>query len=222
MPGWLFTTDQAAASLFFKTAHTPLGPNRGMTELYPMMTSVAREFKQLVQSVGHDQLAARTPCTKYDVRALVNHLLYWGPWLEAAARKEPPPTETRGETEVDLTNGEWAAALEKRVDGLVDAFGLPGAWEGTTTMGGGELPASMVGEMVFGEFVVHAWDLAKATGRPWSCNNDVAVAAYAATVGMAEQGRQMGIFGPEVPVPASASVLDRLVGLTGRDPDWTP
>jgi hypothetical protein len=114
MPGWLFTTDQAAASLFFKTAHTPLGANRGMTELYPMMTSMAREFKQLVQSVGHDQLAARTPCTKYDVRALVNHLLYWGPWLEAAARKEPPPTETRGETEVDLTNGEWAAALEKR------------------------------------------------------------------------------------------------------------
>jgi uncharacterized protein (TIGR03086 family) len=164
MPGGWFTTGQAAAALFFKTAHPPLGPNRGMTELYPLMTSVAREFKQLVQSVGDDQLAARTPCTKYDVRALVNHLLYWGPWLEAAARKEPPPTETRGETEADLTNGEWAAALEKRVDGLVDAFGLPGAWEGTTTMGGGELPASMVGEMVFGEFVVHTWDLAKATG----------------------------------------------------------
>jgi hypothetical protein len=152
-----------------------------MTQLYPLM-SAAREFKQLVRSVGDDQLAARTPCTKYDVCALVNHLLYWGPWLEAAARKEPPPTETRGE------DGRWRTAC---VDG----------------------------RRVFGEFVVHSWDLAKATGRPWACDEDV---ADAATAGMAEQGRQIGIFGPEVPVPASAPALDRLAGLTGRDPDWTP
>jgi uncharacterized protein (TIGR03086 family) len=199
-----------------------MGLNGGMAELYPLMISAAREFKQLAATVREDQLTAPTPCAEYDVRALLNHLLYWGPWLEAAARKGPPPAETRGESEVDLTVGDWAASWEKQVDGLVDAFGRPGAWEGTTTMGGGELPASMVGEMVFGEFVVHAWDLARGTGRPWHCDAEVADAAYTATAGMAEQGRQMGIFGPEIPVPDSAPALDRLLGLSGRDPDWTP
>lgn len=192
-----------------------------MNDFSPLLTPAAREFKRLAASVGEDQMTAPTPCAEYDVRGLVNHLLFWGPWLEAAARKAPVPTGGLSESETDLVTGAWAAALEKQVDGLVDALGVPEAWEGMTKMGGGELPASMIGEMVLGEFVVHAWDLAKATGRPWSCDDEVASGAYAAMAGMADQGRQMAIFGAEVPVPASAPPLERLLGLTGRDPAWT-
>ncbi|MGI8653275.1 MAG: hypothetical protein ACR2I7_10825 [Geodermatophilaceae bacterium] len=37
----------------------------------------------------------------------------------------------------------------------------------------------------------------------------------------AEQGRQIGIYAEPVPVPDTGPVLDRLLGLTGRDPNWT-
>lgn len=41
-------------------------------------------------------------------------------------------------------------------------------------------------------------------------------------VGMtADQGRQMGVYGPHVPVSDAAPLLDRILGLTGRDPAWT-
>jgi hypothetical protein len=31
-------------------------------------------------------------------------------------------------------------------------------------------------------------------------------------------GREMGLYGPEVAVPADAPLIDRIVGLTGRTP----
>jgi hypothetical protein len=36
-----------------------------------------------------------------------------------------------------------------------------------------------------------------------------------------EQGREMGLYGPQVTVPADAPALDRVLGLTGRDPAWS-
>ena len=38
---------------------------------------------------------------------------------------------------------------------------------------------------------------------------------------LSELGRQMGAYGPEVPVPDGATALDRLLGLVGRDPHWS-
>jgi len=54
----------------------------------------AARFTEIVHNVKPDQLTNPTPCTDYDVRALLNHLLFWGPSLTGAARKElvPPPS----------------------------------------------------------------------------------------------------------------------------------
>jgi len=106
---------------------------------------------------------------------------------------------------------------------LADVWSQPAAWEGTTTMGGGDpLPAALVGGMAFGEIVVHGWDLARATGQSPEWDDDVVALLFREVERTAELGRQVKAYGPEVPVPATAPLLDRALGLTGRDPYWTP
>lgn len=184
----------------------------------------AARFRAVVDAVSAspDRLGLPTPCEHYDVRDLLNHLLYWAPRLLAAARKEPPPAADGGEEAVDLVTGDWAAVLSRQVDDLAAALREPGAADGVTTMGGGELPASMIGGMVLCEWAIHGWDLAVATGVPFTCDPEIAAAVEQVMRGMAEQGRQMKVFGPEVPLDGETSPLRRALALSGRDPAWAP
>jgi uncharacterized protein (TIGR03086 family) len=184
-----------------------------------LMRPAAAEFLRVALVV--DDLSAPTPCDGYAVRELLNHLLYWGPWLVAAGRREEPPSPGAGEADAALVTADWAAALEKQTETLVEAFGTPAAWTGVTKLGTAELPSAVVGGMVLGEFVLHGWDLALASGQQLRCTPEAATAVLESALAMGEQARAMGVYGPEVPVPSDAAPLDRALGAAGRDPSWT-
>ncbi|MGS2810126.1 TIGR03086 family metal-binding protein [Nocardia sp. MW-W600-9] len=179
----------------------------------------AEPLAKLLRTITADQLVAPTPCADFDVRALLNHLLFWGPSLVGAASKAPIAPPAAAETDVDLTAGDWSAALDTQLGDLATAWRNPEAWQGTTHLGGPtELPASLVGGMVVGELVVHGWDLARALGTTADWDDDLLRYLLDETAATADQGRAMGIYGPEIPVAPDAPVLDRILGLTGRDP----
>lgn len=69
--------------------------------------------------------------------------------------------------------------------------------------------------------VLHGWDLAAATGQPYAVDDDAAAAALAAAEVNAELFRRYKGFADPVPVPADGPVLDRTLGLSGRDPRWS-
>ena len=175
----------------------------------------------IVHTITPDQLANPTPCAEYDVRALVNHLLFWGPSLEAAGRKEIVPPPAAAESDVDLTAGDWRATLLTQLDRTAEAWTPKEAWEGAARIiGPTETPAPVLGSMIATELVVHGWDLAAATGQTPALDGDLLAYLHEEVSAGAEQGRQMGVYGPEVLVPAGAPTLDRVLGLTGRDPAW--
>ncbi|WNV88602.1 TIGR03086 family metal-binding protein [Umezawaea sp. Da 62-37] len=167
---------------------------------------------------GLRDLDAPTPCAEYDVRALVEHMLTWGPALAGAGRKVvvPPGEDVR-------VGDDWAAGLEAVLDDVAAAWSDDGAWQGTTHMGGPmEMPADLVGGMVLGEVLVHGWDLGRASGQRPEWDDDVLEFALDEVAKTADQGRAMGMYSAEVVVPDGASTVDRLLGLTGRDPRWKP
>lgn len=178
------------------------------------LSNAAEAMAAVVRTITPDQLTNRTPCAEYDVRALVGHLLQWGPPLEGAGRKEILPPR-----EADLTD--WRGDLLAQLDRTTEAWAPAAAWEGTTFMGGPtEMPAAVIGGMIAGELAVHGWDLAVATGQKLSLPDETLEYLLTEMAGAAAQGREMDLFGPEVPVPADAPTLDRILGLTGRDPAW--
>jgi uncharacterized protein (TIGR03086 family) len=186
-----------------------------------LIPRAAATMTEVVGNIKPDQLGAPTPCAEFDVRSLLNHLLFWGPSLAGAGRKELVSPPAGAESAVDLAGGDWAAELRANVDAVVAAWSDPSAWRGTTRMGGEpELPAELVGGMVVGELVLHGWDLARATGQRPEWDGELAEYVHGEVARSAEQGREMGVYGQAVEVPGSASWLDRALALSGRDPGW--
>lgn len=51
---------------------------------HTLVAMAATPMVATVRTITTEQLGAPTPCSEYDVRRLINHLLYWGPLLEGA------------------------------------------------------------------------------------------------------------------------------------------
>ena len=119
---------------------------------------------------------------------------------------------------------DWRTRISGRLAQLASAWQDETAWTGMTRAGGVDLPAEVAGRVAINEVVVHGWDLAAATGHDYACATELAQAAYAFVQSAVEQNPDgsEGLFGPPVAVPESAPLLDRLIGLTGRDTAWKP
>ena len=187
-----------------------------------LIASAAAPFTEACRAVSDEQLGAPTPCAEFTVRGLVNHLLFWGPSLLGGARKTAQPPPAPSDQDIDLLGGHWRETLLRQTGELVTAWQDPAAWEGSTWIGATELPGPMVGGMVFTEFVMHGWDLSRAIGRTPEWDADVLKFAVEFLNSTAEMGREYGAYGPRVTVPSDASTLDVALGLSGRDPAWTP
>ena len=74
------------------------------------------------------------------------------------------------------------------------------------------------------ELTTHTWDLARATGQAPEWDERVLAVALPATHQILPADVRGGPvpFGPVVPVPDDAPLVDRLVAWQGRDPRWTP
>jgi len=172
----------------------------------------------VVAGVRDDQLADPTPCSGTSVAGMLDHLVGLTVAFRLGAEKQP---QTGGPS-ADATSlpGDWRTRLPAQLGALVEAWKNPAAWEGMTEVGGAQLPGGVMGVVALNEVLVHGWDLAVATGQPYPADQESAEVCLAFVAGGPEDGG--GIFGPVVPVPDDAPVLERLLGRTGRSPAWTP
>ncbi|MEU4877188.1 TIGR03086 family metal-binding protein [Streptomyces sp. NPDC021608] len=183
----------------------------------------ARIIARLADGVREEQLGHETPCPGCAVRNLLGHLTGLSVAFRDAARKDfGPTTDTPPDAAAPDLGPRWREDLAASLDALVDAWRDPAARTGMTRAGGVDLPGEVAAAVVADELVIHGWDLARATGRRYEPDPAALSAAYGFLAAAADPTSGAGPFGPVVPVPEDAPLLDRAVGLSGRDPGWTP
>jgi uncharacterized protein (TIGR03086 family) len=173
----------------------------------------------LVEAVPDDAHGQPTPCAHYTVGDLLDHIAGFALAFTAAAKKEP----LEGSPSGDAANlgADWRTRIPPDVLGVAEAWRDPEAWAGMTRAGGIDLPAEVAGVVALDELVIHGWDLAKATGQPAGYEGPGLEAVYGMVQHFKSSGFE-GLFGPSVAIPDDAPLLDRILGLAGRDPGWEP
>jgi uncharacterized protein (TIGR03086 family) len=181
----------------------------------------AQRTAGIVAGVRDNQLGNPTPCPGRTVGDLIDHVGLLAQGFTASAEKRrdsaggpPPPPDAAN------LGSDWRNDIAVDLGTLAMAWRDPAAWEGMTSAGGMDFPANVVGVITLDELLVHGWDLAVATGQAYDATDDEIVAATA-FVSDFHAPRDGSLFGPVVPVATDARALDRLLGLTGRDPAWT-
>lgn len=190
----------------------------------------------LVAGVRDDQLSAPTPCAELTLGDLLDHVDGLALAFTAAAAKTPLAADAGrsdagqsdagpvdADTSADGTSGldaGWRSRIPQRLTRLAEAWREDAAWTGMTRAGGVDLPGEVAGVVALNEVLVHGWDVAAASGQPFTVEAGLAEAAYGFVQASAEESPEgsPGLFGPPVPVPDDAPLLDRLIGLSGRDP----
>lgn len=189
-----------------------------LDQLIPVLDDLA----VVADGVRDDQRSNPTPCTEFDVAALTGHTVGW---LEnfaagfASSDGECPKADVSG---VEVPRAEAAPRIKAAKEQLVDAV-RSGATERPLSISGSGMPGEMALSMILGEYLVHGWDLATATGQKWSPDEGAAETAqeFLTTMVTPDSRGEGGWFGPEVQVADDAPALDRLVGFAGRDPGWS-
>lgn len=172
------------------------------------------------------RFADASPCPDWTVGQAVNHLAFGLVMAEFGAKKQAWPDDWTTEERAPYLRGvaetEWAERAAAEGATAATSWQDPGAWEGDTPFGSATMPAEMVGSMMTAEFVLHGWDVATATGQPFTVPEPLAAAVLTSVESIAGMGRDGGWFGPAVEVPADAPTLARALAASGRNPGWTP
>jgi uncharacterized protein (TIGR03086 family) len=197
-----------------------------MDDMPQIFLAAQRAFSERVHAVTQAQWSAPTPDADWSVAELVDHLVDQHRWfpplmhgLDLAAAEEI----AAGSRSLPVDGGVGANHAElwdEAATASVDAVRQPGAMDRSVELSRGTTPSQQyVLEMTM-DLVIHAWDLGAAIGFDGAFPSDLVEFAY-------EQARswgdisESGYFNAPVSVPDDAPTLDKLVALTGRDPNWT-
>lgn len=183
-----------------------MGPTEQLCYILPT-------FSSLVDRVQVTQMNDPTPCEKFTVHGIMNHVMVLGATFTYLFRGEQAPELTPP----DVCGRVPAAEFREVMDDLVGAVTSPGALEQAIESPVGTMDGETFARLVALGGLVHSWDLATATGQRLALPPAVieAVADFA-TSALTDDVRGGDTFTqPTDPGPA-AGQIEQIVAFSGR------
>lgn len=169
-------------------------------------------LQQLVAGVKDDQWDQPTPCAKWTVRDLVGHVVGGGAVFAASFRGEAAPEGDPG----DVLGDDPAGALAKVFSDFGSAADSEGAMDREIVLPFATLPAQVALDIAKFDLLVHAWDIATATGQAFDPPADVVENARATAETIVGGLRDGDTFKEAAEAPEGASPMDQLAAFSGR------
>ncbi|MGD1111602.1 MAG: TIGR03086 family metal-binding protein [Mycobacterium sp.] len=166
-------------------------------------------LQHVLHPIASDDLSRQTPCTEFDVAQLTEHLLNSITAIGGMVDAEFPERVESDSVERQVISAARPA---------LDAWHRRGL-DGSVPFGKGEMPAKGACAILSIEFLVHAWDYARAVGH--DVEAPASLTEYVLNLArnvIKPEFRGGAGFDDPVEVPADAGALDQLVAFTGRNP----
>ena len=170
--------------------------------------------------VAPAEMALPTPCTDWDLEALLAHLASSMADLESAFRTGHLDLDSHDPAGPDPVGDEPVEVLRDRAANLLFACYSHHGGDRFVLVGGLPLPAGIVACTGAVEIAVHGWDVSAARAGRGQSGRPIPPALATRMLRLSPllvTGRE-GLFGAPVQVPSQASPGDRLVAYLGRVP----
>jgi uncharacterized protein (TIGR03086 family) len=193
-----------------------------VTETTEHLRAVLADLAAVVGGVRPAQLHDPTPCTDWDVEQLRAHIIGWLS-IFAAGFADPHGQAPRADIAGFVVSDDAVGEVRRTADMLDQAL-RQGAADRPLRLGDNAMPGDLAVGMLVWEYVVHGWDLARATSQAWSPPAAAVLESLAFAPAMLTEDYQGPgkPFARRVEVAADAPALERLLGVSGRDPNWRP
>jgi uncharacterized protein (TIGR03086 family) len=167
-----------------------------------------------IRQIRTEQFENATPCTEWNLRTLLNHLIYEISWVP------------------DIVSGKTVAEVGSRYDGDLIGTDLLASWnraadaalvaikradlDATAHLSYGDVPVRHYVMEIGGDILIHTWDVGQGAGFTFFMDEPMAETVYQNLLPRKEEMAASGIFAAALDVADDAPIQTKLLALTGR------
>lgn len=174
------------------------------------LEQVAPMLGAIVGNIGDADLTRPTPCAKFAVADVLEHMIAGASAFAPGFRGDRAPVRPPAQGTVFER---WSAAM----NALMESVHTDGAQDNKISSPFGEVTGGFFARYVAVDGITHAWDLAVATGQAFDPPAELVaeIEAFAREL-LGPDLRDGDTFAAATEPPADATPIERLVAFTGR------